>query len=141
MTHPCGRADALGVQQAKTATDDVRSPGEAMGGLRDHAELDRVGLGGVRAIPAGTPISAAAIDAHAGVPGAGVGGTGTMVLVLGTSGCVAASAVPDQRRDLASARALQLAGSPSDESLDESLGWLRHAPCHSLPRTGMAPPP
>ena len=59
-----------------------------MGGLRDHAELAEIGLGGFSAIPAGTPISAAAIDAHAGVPGAGVGGTGTMVMVLGTSGYV-----------------------------------------------------
>lgn len=33
------------------------------------------------------PVSAAIIDAHAGVPGAGVAGEGTMVLVLGTSAC------------------------------------------------------
>ena len=35
----------------------------------------------------GTPVSAAVIDAHAGVPGAGVADPGTMVLVLGTSAC------------------------------------------------------
>ncbi|MFG0284153.1 MAG: ribulokinase [Phycisphaerales bacterium JB039] len=38
-------------------------------------------------LPAGLPISAAIIDAHAGVPGVGVGECGTLVLVLGTSGC------------------------------------------------------
>jgi L-ribulokinase len=35
----------------------------------------------------GTPISAAIIDAHAGVPGAGVAGEGTLVMVMGTSSC------------------------------------------------------
>ncbi len=35
----------------------------------------------------GIPVSAAIIDAHAGVPGAGVGGPGTLVMVMGTSGC------------------------------------------------------
>ena len=33
------------------------------------------------------PVSAAIIDAHAGVPGAGVAEDGTMVLVMGTSSC------------------------------------------------------
>ena len=35
----------------------------------------------------GIPVSTAIIDAHAGVPGAGVAGDGTMVLVMGTSAC------------------------------------------------------
>jgi L-ribulokinase len=35
----------------------------------------------------GTPVSAAVIDAHAGVPGAGVASPSTMVLVMGTSAC------------------------------------------------------
>ena len=35
----------------------------------------------------GTPVSAAVIDAHAGVPGAGVGEAGTLVMVMGTSSC------------------------------------------------------
>jgi L-ribulokinase len=35
----------------------------------------------------GVPVSAAIIDAHAGVPGAGVGEAGTLVMVMGTSGC------------------------------------------------------
>lgn len=35
----------------------------------------------------GTPVSAAVIDAHAGVPGAGVAEPSTLVLVMGTSSC------------------------------------------------------
>lgn len=35
----------------------------------------------------GTPVSAAVIDAHAGVPGAGVAAPDTMVCVMGTSSC------------------------------------------------------
>ena len=35
----------------------------------------------------GTPVSAAIIDAHAGVPGAGVAVPSTLVLVMGTSSC------------------------------------------------------
>lgn len=35
----------------------------------------------------GTPVSTAIIDAHAGVPGAGVAEPSTMVLVMGTSSC------------------------------------------------------
>lgn len=38
-------------------------------------------------LPNGVPVSAAIIDAHAGVPGAGVGGAGTLVMVMGTSSC------------------------------------------------------
>jgi L-ribulokinase len=36
---------------------------------------------------AGTPVSAAIIDAHAGVPGAGAAEPGILVMVLGTSSC------------------------------------------------------
>ncbi len=35
----------------------------------------------------GTPVSAAIIDAHAGVPGAGAAEPGTLVMVMGTSSC------------------------------------------------------
>jgi L-ribulokinase len=38
-------------------------------------------------LPAGVPVSAAVIDAHAGVPGAGAAEAGTLVMVLGTSSC------------------------------------------------------
>jgi L-ribulokinase len=56
------------------------SPGVAAGRLTNRA-ADLFGL------VAGTPVSAAVIDAHAGVPGAGVAEAGTMVLVMGTSAC------------------------------------------------------
>ncbi|MFW5652833.1 MAG: FGGY-family carbohydrate kinase, partial [Planctomycetota bacterium] len=56
------------------------APGERAGTLcADIAE--RFGL------PADIPVSAAIIDAHAGVPGAGVGGPDTLVMVMGTSSC------------------------------------------------------
>jgi L-ribulokinase len=56
------------------------SPGRKAGGLsRESAQL--LGLN------PGTPVSAAIIDAHAGVPGAGVAEPSTMVLVMGTSSC------------------------------------------------------
>lgn len=38
-------------------------------------------------LSAGIPVSAAIIDAHAGVPGAGAAEPGTLVMVLGTSSC------------------------------------------------------
>jgi len=56
------------------------SPGRAAGGL-SQACARRLGL------KPGIPVSAAIIDAHAGVPGAGVSGADTMVLVMGTSSC------------------------------------------------------
>ena len=56
------------------------APGHAAGPL-DPAAAERLGLA------PGTPVSAAIIDAHAAVPGAGVGGAGELVAVLGTSGC------------------------------------------------------
>jgi L-ribulokinase len=56
------------------------SPGEAAGGLT-AAMARRFGL------EPDTPVSAAVIDAHAGVPGAGVAEPGTLVMVLGTSSC------------------------------------------------------
>ncbi len=56
------------------------SPGESAGGLTDEAAR-RMGL------RPGTPVSAAIIDAHAGVPGAGVAEPDTLVMVMGTSSC------------------------------------------------------
>jgi L-ribulokinase len=55
-------------------------PGQAAGGLCP-AMARKMGL------RAGIPVSAAIIDAHAGVPGAGVGEPDTLVLVMGTSSC------------------------------------------------------
>jgi L-ribulokinase len=56
------------------------SPGRRAGEL-SAASARRLGLW------PGIPVSAAVIDAHAGVPGAGVHGPDTLVLVLGTSSC------------------------------------------------------
>jgi L-ribulokinase len=60
----------------------LTAPGRAAAatGL-DSAMAARLGL------RPGTAVSAAIIDAHAGVPGAGVGEAGTLVMVMGTSGC------------------------------------------------------
>jgi L-ribulokinase len=55
-------------------------PGVAAGGLRREM-AKRLGL------REGVPVSAAIIDAHAGVPGAGAAEPGTFVMVLGTSSC------------------------------------------------------
>jgi len=56
------------------------APGESAGGLCGEM-AKKLGLA------EGTPVSAATIDAHAGVPGAGAAGAGTLVLVMGTSSC------------------------------------------------------
>jgi L-ribulokinase len=56
------------------------APGTSAGGLR-HEMAGKLGLRD------GTPVSAAIIDAHAGVPGAGASEPGTFVMVLGTSSC------------------------------------------------------
>ena len=58
----------------------MKSPGASAGALTERA-AELLGL------RAGIPVSAAIIDAHAGVPGAGVASPSTMVLVLGTSAC------------------------------------------------------
>jgi len=64
----------------ETLPGGMLAPGQAAGRLSAAAAV-RLGLA------PGTPISAAIIDAHAGVPGAGVAGPGELVAVLGTSGC------------------------------------------------------
>lgn len=56
------------------------APGERAGGLCEKL-ASKLGL------PVGLPVSAAIIDAHAGVPGAGAAEPGTLVMVLGTSSC------------------------------------------------------
>lgn len=62
------------------------APGQPGLALRPAAELHEAGLGPFADIAQGTAVSAASIDAHAGVPGVGVGGDSALVLVLGTSG-------------------------------------------------------
>ena len=56
------------------------APGSSAGGLTASAAA-------LLGLVEGTPVSAATIDAHAGVPGAGAAEPGTLVLVLGTSAC------------------------------------------------------
>jgi len=56
------------------------APGEPAGELTPTM-AKRLGLA------AGTPVSAAIIDAHAGVPGAGAAEPDTLVMVMGTSSC------------------------------------------------------
>ena len=58
----------------------LMAPGQAAGGLCPRVAR-KMGL------RSGIPVSAAIIDAHAGVPGAGVGEPDTLVLVMGTSSC------------------------------------------------------
>src|SRR3954451_15210545 len=62
------------------------APGEVAGEL-SPAQAKRLGL------RAGIPVSAAVIDAHAGVPGAGAAEPGTLVMVMGTSSCHMLNAV------------------------------------------------
>lgn len=59
---------------------DIVAPGQRAGEL-SAAAAELLGL------RQGIPVSAAIIDAHAGVPGAGVASESTMVLVIGTSAC------------------------------------------------------
>jgi L-ribulokinase len=75
---------ALHPKMARVALDKMPGrlipPGECAGTLT-AAAAKKMGL------PPGIPVSAAIIDAHAGVPGAGVADADTMVLVMGTSSC------------------------------------------------------
>ncbi len=59
---------------------EVLPVGARAGGLTPAAAA-RLGL------PEGTAVAVSLIDAHAGVPAAGVTAPGTMLLILGTSGC------------------------------------------------------
>lgn len=56
------------------------APGISAGGLTGA-------MGRKLGLREGTPVSAAIIDAHAGVPGAGAAEPGTLVMVMGTSSC------------------------------------------------------
>lgn len=67
-----------------------RAPGEVAGELSTAAAA-------LLGLTPGLPVSTAVIDAHAGVPGAGVGENGTLVLVLGTSGCHMVMAADEHR--------------------------------------------
>jgi L-ribulokinase len=56
------------------------APGQPAGGLT-------AAMAKTLRLREGTPVSAAIIDAHAGVPGAGAAEPGTLVMVMGTSSC------------------------------------------------------
>jgi L-ribulokinase len=75
---------AVHPRMGKVVTDKMpgtlRAPGESAGTL-SAACARKMGL------RPGIPVAAAIIDAHAGVPGAGVAKDSTMVLVMGTSSC------------------------------------------------------
>jgi L-ribulokinase len=71
---------ALGAALAHKMPGTPCAPGRSAGRLCARAASD---LG----LRSGIPVSGAIIDAHAGVPGAGAGGAGELVLVMGTSGC------------------------------------------------------
>jgi L-ribulokinase len=74
---------------AKKLPGRFRAPGKAAGELCPQA-AKQLGL-----VP-GVPVSAAIIDAHAAVAGVGAAGTGTLVLVLGTSACHMLNATEEQ---------------------------------------------
>ena len=81
---PCSFFKALHPKLEKVVADKMPgrflAPGEAAGGLT-AAVAKKFGL------REGTPVSAAIIDAHAGVPGAGASEPDTLVMVMGTSSC------------------------------------------------------
>src|SRR6266513_5392463 len=70
----------MAVDVATKVPGRLTAPG-GRAGLLSEAAAELLGL------RAGIPVSAAIIDAHAGVPGAGVASPSTMVLVMGTSSC------------------------------------------------------
>jgi L-ribulokinase len=71
-------------QLPKLVTDKMPgpriAPGQAIGGLTP-AWAKKLGL------PEGVAVSSSIIDAHSGVPGAGVATPGVMAIVMGTSSC------------------------------------------------------
>lgn len=71
---------AMAVVRAKKLPGRFVAPGQ-QAGLLCESLASKMGL------RPGIAVSAAIIDAHSGVPGAGVGEPGTLVMVMGTSGC------------------------------------------------------
>jgi L-ribulokinase len=70
----------LATLETEKLAGDVLPAGARAGGLTAEAAA-RLGL------RPGTAVGVSIIDAHAGVPAAGVSGPGKMLLILGTSGC------------------------------------------------------
>jgi L-ribulokinase len=69
----------IGLYQSKLA-GPILPPGHRVGGLT-QAWADQLGL------LAGTPVAAAILDAHSALLGGGVGTTGVMFMIMGTSTC------------------------------------------------------
>ncbi len=67
-------------------------PGIALAPGEKAGELTEAGASLLGLRP-GTAVASAIIDAHSGVPGAGVGEAGTLVMTMGTSGCYMLNAV------------------------------------------------
>ncbi len=101
-------------------------PGQLAGELRPDM-ASRLGLA------AGTPVSAAVIDAHAGVPGAGVAEAGTLVAVLGTSSCHMLNATVE--------RLAPGAGGRGQRRHSARLLWLRNGTGRRRRRLRLVPPP
>jgi L-ribulokinase len=75
---------ALDLRLTSLAQDKLTGevlPVGARAGVLTDAAAQRLGL------RTGIPVAVSIIDAHAGVPAAGVSGPGKMLLILGTSGC------------------------------------------------------
>mgnify|MGYP001327965331 CR=1 FL=1 len=75
--------DGFGTEMDKKYEEigNVGSPGDSVGKGLHASVAEEFGL-----VP-GIPVSVSTIDAHAGVPGVGVGTSGVLVMVMGTSGC------------------------------------------------------
>jgi L-ribulokinase len=71
--------------EMKNVVDD-KMPGRLLAPGQMAGEL-QVSMARRLGLTPGIAVSAAAIDAHAGVPGAGVSENGTLVMVMGTSSC------------------------------------------------------
>jgi len=59
---------------------NIVAPGRRAGEVSPH-------FASISGLKAGTPVSAATIDAHSGVPGMGVGDEGSASIIMGTSSC------------------------------------------------------
>lgn len=105
------------------------APGEAAGTLCEMM-AEKCGL------PVGIPVSAATIDAHAGVPGAGVADAGTLVMVMGTSSCHMLNA--DAERPVPGVSGIVEGGilpgffgyETGQAAVGDAFGWLRQMTGH-----------
>ncbi len=64
----------------------IKSKGDLIAPGRKAGELSSAGAS-LTGLCEGTPVAAGIIDAHASLPAAGIGGTGQLMLIMGTSTC------------------------------------------------------